>query len=108
MKLKEWREDIGRTVADVAEELGVTRQAVGNYERGRLPGAETLAEIIRMTAGEVTPNDWFDFHALAPFSAGEPDVDGMGRRWRSEPFDRRGRPVHPLAATDEWRNRELA
>lgn len=82
MKLKEWREDIGRTVADVAEELGVTRQAVGNYERGRLPGADVLAEIVRMTLGEVTPNDWFDFFELGRNVAGDPAYPEAPRQWR--------------------------
>lgn len=60
MKLKDWRERVGRSVVDVADEIGRTRQAVRNYELGRLPDRDGLEAIGVMTAGEVTPNDWFD------------------------------------------------
>lgn len=65
MKLKDWREANGRSVEDVAAVLECTRQAVYNYERpledgGRLPDAKRLELVGEMTAGEVTPNDWFD------------------------------------------------
>jgi predicted transcriptional regulator len=83
MTLKEWRDHGGRRVDWLAERLEVSRQAVHNYERGRLPPAITLEKIVRLTGGQVTPNDWFDFHELAPAAAGEPNHPGMCRRWIS-------------------------
>lgn len=105
MKLKEWREEVGRTVADVAEELGVTRQAVGNYERGRLPGADVLANIVRMTAGEVTPNDWLELHELAPLAFAEPDGPV---RWNWTRYYRAGEKPPALTPAQEFAARMVA
>jgi len=77
MKLAEWRDGFGYSVEYIAERLGCTRQSVYRYERplfqgGRLPDAATLREIVRMTSGDVTPNDWFELHEYAPFKFAAP------------------------------------
>lgn len=83
MKLKEWREEVGRSVADVAEELGCTRQAIAKYEAGGMPKPEMMAAIIELTRGDVTPNDWFDFFTLAPGtdSHGDRSYPEAPRQW---------------------------
>lgn len=47
------------SLEDLAAELGCTKQAVSNYEAGRLPIKDMLERIINVTNGEVTANDWF-------------------------------------------------
>lgn len=64
MTLKSWRKSTGRTAADVAKELGVSRQAYGRYESGaRTPGYPIINKIVVMTSGLVTANSWLNAEA---------------------------------------------
>lgn len=59
--LRAWRTGAGRTVADVARELDVSRQAYSRYETGsRVPGYAILNKIVVMTDGMVTANSWLN------------------------------------------------
>src|ERR1700730_2028235 len=50
-RIREAREASGLTAEDFAEQIGVTRQAVGQYEIGQsIPSAQTMARIITVTA----------------------------------------------------------
>ena len=57
MGIKQFREDAGMTKTDLAGRLGVTRQAVGNWERGvSYPTAANLlqmAELFGCTVDEL-------------------------------------------------------
>ena len=57
MGIKQFREDAGMTKTDLAGQLGVTRQAVGNWEKGiSYPTAANLlqmAEIFGCTVDEL-------------------------------------------------------
>ena len=49
-------------LSDVAfgQMIGVTRQAVHRYKRGRLPQKPILEKIAEVTAGKVKPNDFLE------------------------------------------------
>ena len=43
-----------------AEQIGVSQQAVHRYRTGRVPTPEVMQAIIKVTAGAVTADDFFD------------------------------------------------
>lgn len=59
MHLKHYLSITGTSVADFAEQIGRSRQAVWRWLAGqRTPKPEEMRLIHRATMGAVTPNDW--------------------------------------------------
>ena len=60
MRLKNWLENKGMSVADFAARIGVTEQAVYAWMRGdRRPGHANIYVIRGVTDGDVTANDFY-------------------------------------------------
>ena len=58
MKLKEYRKSKGKTQAECAKELGVTRQYFSDLERGKhQPGRKLAVQILAWSWGEITLAD---------------------------------------------------
>ena len=64
MQLRDFRIKKDWTQQELADKLGVTQQAIGQYEKGRLPVDDVLKKIIALSKGKVTPNDWFNIQQL--------------------------------------------
>jgi len=47
--LKEWRKRHRLTQAEVGKLIGVTQRAYGKYEQGRLPKADVLRRVVKLT-----------------------------------------------------------
>lgn len=61
MKLESYLEKTKTSVADLAALLGVKRQTVYSYLRKeKIPSADTMARVVEVTGGAVTPNDFYD------------------------------------------------
>ena len=59
MRLEEWLIETGTTQGKLARELEITQTAISRYVSGaRMPRAEHMVEIYRITEGDVTPNDF--------------------------------------------------
>lgn len=59
MQLKEYRQSIGMSRAEMARQLSVDITTAWRWEAGfTLPGAETMRAIQRWSGGRVRPNDW--------------------------------------------------
>lgn len=57
--LRRWRQAQGLTLAALGSLIGVTKHTVSSYETGRrYPRPVTLAAIVRVTGGAVTPADF--------------------------------------------------
>ncbi len=64
MQLVDWRRLKRMTQADVARALGVISISVSRWERGeRIPDWRYQIEILKLTDGRVTPNDWMGVSA---------------------------------------------
>lgn len=75
MTLKAWRIATNRTVAEVANELGISRQSYSRYEAGtRVPERSILNKIVLITGGAVTANSWLD-HDAALIAASASGLD---------------------------------
>ena len=76
-RLKEQRLKMGLTQATLAEALGVTKSAIGNYETGlNSPKAETLFkvfEVLQCDANYLFQDEWLIFGKKQP----------LRTRWRS-------------------------
>ncbi len=60
MDIADFLNESKTTHAAFARKLGITRQAVGRYTKGkRIPGRETMRAIHRATGGRVMPNDFY-------------------------------------------------
>jgi transcriptional regulator with XRE-family HTH domain len=71
MTLKEWLEEAGRSGTWLADQVGVSHQAVYLWLSGKtLPRAVILARIEEITEGRVTARAW------APFDVAQ-DVEGV-------------------------------
>jgi len=71
MRLKDWRIKAGRTIASVAEELGVQSSTVVRWENGeRDPDAVGKRKIFLMSGGAVSPDDFYDVPAWRRMLAG--------------------------------------
>ena len=72
MTLKEWRKQNGFTQDQLGGQIGVSGVTVSRYETGeRIPENTVMQSIFSVTAGEVTPND---FYGVADCSEGsQPD-----------------------------------
>ncbi len=69
MKLSEWlntpNPDGSRKRRDeFAHNIGVTPQMISAYCAETLPGKAIMKEIVRETAGAVTPNDFLDIESV--------------------------------------------
>jgi DNA-binding transcriptional regulator YdaS (Cro superfamily) len=65
MKLAEYIAKKGWARSYVAWKLGVTETTVTRYLSGdRLPTAEVMLKIYRVTKGKVTPNDFYNLHPI--------------------------------------------
>jgi transcriptional regulator with XRE-family HTH domain len=61
MKLSEYRKSAGLTLGQFAEIVGVSDITIGRYERGeRTPKPKIMTQIVRVTDGAVTPNDFLE------------------------------------------------
>ncbi|MCC8368864.1 MAG: hypothetical protein LN573_02125 [Rickettsia endosymbiont of Oxypoda opaca] len=61
MKLKEWAEVLGLTVAETAKKLGLPYNKVYGYMFGAIPKDEkTMKKIYEATDGLVTANDFYN------------------------------------------------
>lgn len=60
MKLKAWRKRERYSQARIGEMIGVTDMAVSRYERGQSPNSAVMRRIVKLTNGEVQPNDFYD------------------------------------------------
>lgn len=61
MRLAEWlsKEQIG--FAEFGRRIGRTGELISLYVEGRrTPNRKTMERIIKVTSGEVQPNDWYD------------------------------------------------
>jgi transcriptional regulator with XRE-family HTH domain len=64
MDLRRYLDASDISVADFAETLGVTVQAVHRYCNGdRIPKRDVMDRILRATRGAVQPNDFFTLEA---------------------------------------------
>jgi len=60
-KLRQWRERKKLSQIEIAKRLGVTQQAIANWETGiRHPHKRLWREIIKMTEGEITIEDFLE------------------------------------------------
>lgn len=72
MKLKAWREEKGRSLKSVADELGTDIATVFRWEvepgepNRRIPNEGYMCGLYRLTGGAVTPNDFYDLPDLSP------------------------------------------
>ncbi len=69
MKLHDYMKKHGMTNADLAREIGVSNEAVRLYKRRqhpkRIPSAEVMRRIVRVTGGAVQPNDFYELDGEA-------------------------------------------
>jgi len=83
-RIKEAREARGFTLEAFADTLGVSRQAVAQYENGQItPGGEVLSKIVAATAQPLS------FFTTAPSRAGEPGAPFWRSLKRMEQHHRR-------------------
>lgn len=59
MDLRRYLDSQEIPVATFATMLGITEQAVHRYLNGRVPRPDVMRRIIAITAGSVTPNDFY-------------------------------------------------
>lgn len=66
MKLRAWRRANNLTVREAADRLGVTFHTIYRYEQGKVvPPPDKMRQIIALSGGAVTPDDFFDVPAPA-------------------------------------------
>lgn len=67
-KLRNWRRQNSLTQAAAAEMMGVARRTWLQWEQGSIiPGPAHMIELVRITAGEVLPNDFYALPAGRSF-----------------------------------------
>lgn len=66
MKLQTWCDTQQLSVAAFGRRIGIgSRATIARYANGtRVPPPEAMAAIVRETAGQVTPNDFYDIPAM--------------------------------------------
>jgi DNA-binding transcriptional regulator YiaG len=63
--LKAWRTAQAVPVPELAAQIGCARQTWYSWERGTsIPQSDQMVRIVEMTAGQVTPNDFYDLPDL--------------------------------------------
>ena len=60
MKLTTWRNEQGKTQADVAHKLRINQQRYSRIENGVVPPRWLMKKIVALTDGAVQPNDFYD------------------------------------------------
>jgi transcriptional regulator with XRE-family HTH domain len=61
MKLNDWLKREGLTPTDLAKRMKRPQATIARYASGqRIPEPPIMKEIFEVTAGEVTPNDFYD------------------------------------------------
>lgn len=61
MKLSDYIRERGLTLTAFGQQIGVTHATVHRYiSQGRIPEPDVMREIIKVTGGVVTANDFFD------------------------------------------------
>lgn len=71
VRLADWRKEKGWTQAQLGRAIGVAQPVVSDMERAdnpSIPKPVTMRRIYLVTAGAVTPNDFYDL----------PDISGLG------------------------------
>lgn len=58
MKFKLWRKKSKMTLQEVADELGISYQAVQKIEAQGLQGARRISQIEKISGGQVRLGDW--------------------------------------------------
>ena len=80
MKLSEYMKLNNISIQDLAKAVGVTRQAVYNWNKNPreksfcLPKIETMAEIAKFTNNEVKPRDFLDDLEIAVYQRIDEDI----------------------------------
>ena len=60
MQFSEWIEKSGKTMKQVADDLGVNYEDVRRYCAGEvIPRPDRVQKIYEYTGGKVEPNDWY-------------------------------------------------
>lgn len=60
MRISDYRQQAGKSLAEMAADIGVSVAALSRYESGRRrPRPDVMARIHEVTGGAVTPNDFF-------------------------------------------------
>jgi len=60
MRLCDWLEKDGRSIRQLAQDIGVRPMSAGRYvKETRIPTPEIMREIVRVTEGAVTANDFY-------------------------------------------------
>lgn len=59
MQLKKYLESREISPREFADKVGVTKQAISRYLRGRVPRQDVVMKINKITRGEVGPNDFY-------------------------------------------------
>ena len=60
MTLDDYLKNTDQTEDAFARLVGVSQPAVHRYRNGRVPTPEVMRKIVEQTAGQVTPNDFFE------------------------------------------------
>jgi transcriptional regulator with XRE-family HTH domain len=111
VKLKEWREGCGWSVALLAERLGKTRQAVYAYEADEYaPGEDTLDAIDELSEGLVTQwrGLWRKYRvSKTDGTAADPDADYFVLRLDEDPAARHAALQYAAVTVDEDLARDL-
>jgi transcriptional regulator with XRE-family HTH domain len=87
--LREWRKAAGKTLEQVAEEIGITHQQLGKIERGLQPYNQHLLEQLTLIYG----CDEVDLLARPPGQA-----QGVMETWRHIPEEARPQALAVLQA----------
>ena len=60
MTLKEWIDSSGKSIEEVANDLGCSKMDIYRYCAGEvIPRPDRMQKITEYTGGEVTPNDFY-------------------------------------------------
>lgn len=70
MKWGDWISDQKLTLAEAGRRIGVSKSDARQFTLRRIPRTSTMCRVYLATAGQVTPNDFYDLPAL-PAEAGD-------------------------------------
>lgn len=59
MQFKTWVPKSGLEKTEIADKLGISRQAVYNLMKGARPKWELAQQISKLSKGQVTPAEWY-------------------------------------------------
>ena len=75
MRLADYRQRHGLTLAQMAKLLKVNEGTVSRYENGRVPESRVMTRILRVCGGEVQPNDFYDVCGDSPAAGPDPETE---------------------------------